>query len=268
MGGFTMYILCTDDEAYNTLKNISLPKAVVIKLSQIEDPQLLQAKSDRTESEYCWTLKPAFLTYVLNNYPHIDIVTHVDADLYFFSDPFTIFHEGACSSVLVTNHLHEKDDDINSGFVSFRRDSQGLKCLEWWKQKCLNWCFFRKEDGKFGDQEYLNKMLADFAGVHVIKTPGVNIAPWNSYRFEFSRHGTKIHLDKDILLFYHFCGFRLLNASEYAIIYHNEDLPIVYEPYINELRHVIGQVERVSPGFCNGLGNDITPDEIFRRGLL
>lgn len=268
MSTFTLFFLCTDSEAYNILKGLQLSKAVVLQLSEVEDEELLSIKGDRTENEYCWTLKPFFLSYILARFPHIDTIAHVDADLYFFSDPYTIFHEGAKHSVLLTRHLHAVNDDINSGFVSFKRDAQGQLCLEWWKRQCIDWCYFRQEGSKFGDQAYLNEMLANFKGILVVQTPGVNIAPWNSYRFNFTRRGPKIYVNDDILIFYHFCGFRMINSKEYAIIYTPEDIPVIYEPYISELGGIVRQVENISPGFCDRSYEPISPDKILRRGLF
>ncbi len=44
------------------------------------------AKSNRIFHEYCWTLKPIFLYYVINKYDNAKYYAHVDADLFFFSD--------------------------------------------------------------------------------------------------------------------------------------------------------------------------------------
>lgn len=268
MQRFTLFILCTDKDTLNVLNGLSLEKVRVFSLYDVETNELLAIKAARTENEYCWTLKPVFLSFVLKNFPEIDIVTHADADLYFFSDPLPIFSEAASHSVLLTKHLHLVNDDVNSGFVIFKRSREGILCLDWWKEQCIGWCFFRKEDDKFGDQSYLDKMLEKFNGVHVVDTHGVNIAPWNSFRFTFERRGLKTYANDDVLIFYHFCGFRLLNAKEYGQIYSPESIPVVYGPYIEELKIVINQIESISPGFCSDIAYDITYSKLVVRGVL
>ncbi len=44
----------------------------------------------------------------------------------------------------------------NVQFVTFRDDAQGSETLRWWRDRCLEWCYFRAEDGKLGDQKYLD----------------------------------------------------------------------------------------------------------------
>ena len=67
----------------------------------------------------------------------------------------------------------------NVEWVTFRRDPDGLEALNWWHDRCIEWCYQRAEDGKMGDQKYLDDWLVRFERVHVVRHPGAGLAPWN-----------------------------------------------------------------------------------------
>ena len=56
---FHLFILCMDDDTYDTLKLLGLENCSLIRLVDFEDEQLLQAKQDRSRAEYCWTCTPS-----------------------------------------------------------------------------------------------------------------------------------------------------------------------------------------------------------------
>src|SRR3712207_8793431 len=43
------------------------------------------AKSDRSHVEYLWTTTPAIILWLLTRHPEIDLLTYLDADLFFYS---------------------------------------------------------------------------------------------------------------------------------------------------------------------------------------
>lgn len=190
---FTLWVLCMDDEVWKQLNCLSFDNIRLIKLSEIETDKLLALKKERTRVEYCWTLTPFTPKIVFEREPSIDRVTYIDADLYFFDTTTKIFDEfeRSNSDVLITQHgyANRYDKSEKSGiycvqFMVFKNTSEALRILNWWQEKCIEWCFNRCEDGKCGDQKYLDDWPERFgSAIHVLKNLSLTLAPWNLERF-------------------------------------------------------------------------------------
>src|SRR5207237_5145326 len=104
---------------------------------------------------------------------------------------------------------HEAKSGIYTvGWVSFRRDADGLACLRWWRERCLEWCRDRHEDGRFADQKYLDDWPTRFEGVRVLQHKGANLAPWNLSNVTVQIREGRIQADEEPLLFFHFHGLK------------------------------------------------------------
>ena len=149
--------------------------------------------------------------------------------------------------------MYEKYGKYNVGWVSFRNNANGLKCLEDWRQDCVRWCYDKLEDGKFGDQKYLDSWPDKYAGIKVINNIGANVAPWNVGRYRLHRDSStnKITVNNYDLIFYHFAGFKQLdnenyitNVSRYFVSLKGILRNSIYLPYVKKLReynNAIGQ---------------------------
>ena len=256
---FNMFILCLDDDAYHILRDLKLANTVLFHISEIEDQELILKRTERRVNEYCWTLKPVFLQFIFKQYPNIDRVTYVDADLCFFADPSVIFSDAPHADILLSPHnflthlkLAENECGIyNSGFISFKRSNISDTCLSWWREKCFGWCHDRPENGKFGDQKYLDLMPSLFSNVVEIKTPGVNIAPWNQSKYKFNIQNGAEYVNKDRLIFYHFCGFRIPNSHQIALTLSVDTsfISILHNPYIYMLKDIIQSIASIRSDF-------------------
>jgi hypothetical protein len=152
----------------------------------------------------------------------------LDADLYFHGDPAAIVQEldNAGKDVLITSHnfskKHERISKITGKycvqFIVFKNTIKGMEVLNWWRNACIDWCYDRIEDGKFGDQKYLDDWTSRFSCVHVCTLPGGGIAPWNVSDYDVvgnPPHGSPIQLvnrkkqKKCKFIFFHFHKFRL-----------------------------------------------------------
>lgn len=261
-----IYVLCMDEQTKLILESLNLPYVVTIGISEVENEDLLQAKMDRGVAEYCWTLSSNFTLYVMQGYAEIDFLTYLDADLLFYSDVQPLFDEIGSASIAIIEHRFSerlKDREVNGRFcvewVGFRRDEQGLACLRRWARQCIEWCYYRLEDGKMGDQKYLDEWPDRYSSCHILLHHGAGIAPWNyaQYRFEKNSSGD-ILVDGIPLIFYHFHQFQLLQNGMFdrlSTFYTSEraEPNDVYERFEKELKKCLADVQTVVPGFNAGL---------------
>ncbi|MBI2791869.1 MAG: glycosyl transferase [Gammaproteobacteria bacterium] len=220
---FHLYIFAFDEPAYQILKLLNLQHATIISMSEFESQDLLKVKSQRTVAEYCWTCTSSTILYCLQKY-HLPEVCYLDADLYFWNDPDVLISEAEDYSILITEHRYTKEYDNSalSGkycvqFMYFKNDTNGIEALEWWRAACLNWCYNRVEDGKFGDQKYLDDWTSRFKHVKLLTHLGGGVAPWNVQQYELLAAKNTVLLKEATtghifdLIFYHFHGLKFIN---------------------------------------------------------
>ncbi|MEW5819371.1 MAG: glycosyl transferase [Cyanobacteriota bacterium] len=251
---FHLYIFAFDDKCFETLNKLNLSCVTVISMKDFESEELLNVKSSRTVVEYFWTCTSSTILYVLEKY-NVDHCTYLDADTYFFADPKVLVEEMENKSVLITEHRYTPKYDASktSGtfcvqFVTFKKNLEGLKVLRHWKDCCINWCYNRIEDGKFGDQKYLDNWPDQFSCIHILKNIGGGVAPWNIQQYEFFENkdylaGKEIQTGKEFkVIFYHFhdvkCNFE---KGLYQIIFYkinNQHNELIYDPYFEHLKAI------------------------------
>lgn len=248
---FHLYIFAFDEKTKVILSEIALPEVTVIGLEELENEDLLRVKPTRTSGEYCWTCTPAIIKYSLEHF-QLDHCTYLDADLFFFKDPKVLIDEvlNANKDVLITPHNYTWifDQTKASGiycvqFMYFKNTRDGMTVLKDWYDQCIDWCYARAENGRFGDQKYLDVWPQKYNCVHILEHLGA-LAPWNV---------NSISLDH--LVFYHFHGFKITNKNKY--FYGWYPLPkkvkkLLYEKYSNEISEVeakLSQHDNYLPSF-------------------
>ncbi len=258
---FHLYIFAFDDTAYKVLTEKQLAHATVIALADFENQDLLAVKANRSVAEYCWTSTPFTIKYCLDNYA-LDHCTYLDADLYFYSDPKILVDEMGDDSVLITPHNYNPKYDVSAvagiycvQFLTIKNTSEGLKVLNWWAQACIKWCYARYEDGKMGDQKYLDSWPYMFDGVYICRNTGAGLAPWNLLNYQYNTipqsSGYKISVDNTPLIFFHFHDLKYLsNNSWYLGGYDVPDFAsqFIYQPYIKTLLAINEQLQTQYPG--------------------
>ena len=261
---FTLYVVCFDDLAFEILEKLKLANLVTISLVDFESEGLLAVKKTRTAGEYCWTCTPHVIRYVLETYK-LEQVTYLDADLRFYEKPSLLLaeFEQADASVLITEHRYtpRHDQSATSGiycvqFMTFNADERGLKVLQWWQDRCLEWCYARFEDGKFGDQKYLDDWPKRFEGVHVLQHLGGGVAPWNIQQYRIQELGNKLYVNEFLIVFYHFHAYKYYadGRHDFVSLYHlnSEVVNLLYRPYGLALLKAYEEIYHVAPDFNRG----------------
>lgn len=257
---FHLFIFAFDDTSYNVLIKLNLEKATIISLTEFENNELLHIKSTRTKTEYYWTSTSSTLLYVLEKYK-VENCTYLDADLFFYSSPKPIFDELGDDSILITEHRYspQYDKSKKSGkycvqFITFKNDERGIKALKWWRDRCLEWCYNRYEEGKFGDQLYLDDWITRFDGVHVMQNQGGGLAAWNVQQYDFYKKNDSLFCKerksgKEFeVIFYHFHYLRFYknNIIELGRRYLTEEVKdYFYKPYIKVLDKIKDEVSKI-----------------------
>lgn len=242
---YTLWVLCVDDKAYEVLTRLNLSNVRLLQLSKLETEDLLRVKPDRSKGEYCWTLTPFAPRFVFEADSTVHRITYVDADIWFRKSTKAIFQEfeNSKKTVLITDHAYapEYDQSATSGqycvqFMTFTRENSE-PVRKWWEERCIEWCYARSEEGKFGDQKYLDDWPERFPEhVHVLNNIALTLAPWNSTRFPYANS-----------VFFHFHGLRIVNNNKINIGFYNLPKPLireVYTPYTVDLKIAVKLLEQ------------------------
>lgn len=231
-GKFTLWVLCVDELAFTTLGKLAEGNLRPLNLSALETEALRRVKGDRTIGEYCWTLTPFAPKFVFNESNEVDRVTYIDADLWFLASPAPVFEEFEATNcgVQITLHGYDPryDDSSDFGkycvqFVTFHRN-HGEVVRQDWADKCLAWCYGRLEDGKFGDQKYLDDWPGTYGKtVNVYSHNPHFLAPWNAFMYPYSEG-----------IVWHFHGFRIHGRTGRRLFFFrtHHPIPVVVSRYV------------------------------------
>lgn len=262
--GAVVHVLCMDDATYGLLGTLDLDVRR-LRLADVEDDDLLRVKPGRSTAEYCWTLSPALCWHVMTENPEIENVTYLDADLMFFSDVQPLFDEIGAASITIIEHRFtprlahlEAYGRFNVEWVTFRRDEQGMRCLKTWRDQCIDWCFARLEDGRIGDQKYLDAWPSTYTSLCILQHKGAGVAPWNFARYRYGARDDSLMVDDVPLIFYHFHQFQILTGGRYDYMstVYSAGSPIpreIYAQYEGAIAGALMRVRAMEPGFNAGI---------------
>ncbi|WP_123257279.1 cell envelope integrity protein TolA [Niallia circulans] len=258
---FNLWVCCTDAITHKFLNEKNLKNMHLIRVEEIENDQLRAVKQERMINEYCWTLKSFLIEYILKN-NDIEQVLYCDGDIYFFSNPASIFNEWGSASIFLTpqrdlDWVEQKYGKYQAGIIGFRKDEIGLSAVQWWKERCIEWCGVVESNGRFGDQKYLDQLPIMYDNVRISSNLGVNAAPWNiiyNNDFNVSLQGDKVFINNDPLVAYHFSCITIYDSDKYdlwsmhQLNIQKEIMNYIYVPYLDLLENLIKNYQNSYPG--------------------
>lgn len=248
---FQLWVLAMDPLCCDILNALNLDHIRIIKRHDFEagDLGLSQARNDRSVIEYYFTCTPSLPLFIFNNHREINQLTYIDADLFFFADPDPLFVEMGSGSVAIIAHRfaaglrHQEQHGLyNVGWICFSRTTDGIGCLQWWRDRCIEWCYDRVEGTRFAEQKYLNEWPQRFKGVVVLQNKGANLALWNAANYRIGVNSEGIFVDDQPLIFFHFHGLKKINRWLYDAAFGEYGLPprsiptrSIFRPYLRAL---------------------------------
>lgn len=261
---FKLWTLCVDNKTYFLLKNLGLKKLALVKQKEIEDQELLSAKIGRTTREYTWTSKPAFIYHLLISHKDINDLIYTDADMAFFQSPKQILKEVGNHSVGITHHNFSKEleykgkqvGEYNSGIVYLKNNKTGRRCSKFWKNKCIEFCYYKPHALGVGDQMYLSLFPKKFPDTYVFKNKAINFGPWSIGSSKIKKNKGKILIDGKPLVCFHFHQFQIHSPQTFTPVVGYKIPKIlmrnIYSKYEEYIKHGTKTVKESEPSYRYG----------------
>lgn len=267
---FRFYIICLNKDSRKLFESLGLSNAVLIDAEVLEayDEELAAVKGKRSIKQYAWAVKPSAALYIFEKYSKVDHIIWLDGDTLFLSSPEPIYEEWGEYPVALTEekftgkyeHIAEIYGFYNTGFMGFRRSDTALKCLEYFRQKLMEWNYDEKEQYRWNDQLYVSDWPQRFENIEVIKNHGVNMTPFifnrllNEAEYSLSEKDGCLYMGEVRITLFHFYGFNYLNRHEFELccytdIYDQAEINKIYLPYIKGSVEMIDEIGKIDRGF-------------------
>jgi len=248
-----IFILCLDNNVYEIVSKFQNVIPVLPGEIEISYPELLKVKSHRLNKEYYATMTAFFPLHIFNRHSEVDVLFYTDADIAFWSDPSEMLDVFGNKSLMVVDHGFEPPRSgvrFNVGILGYRNDGYCKEFLNWWKDRCIEWCKWEtRSDGMCADQGYLNIVHDEpqkFKNTMSCPHPGINIGPWNIAKHQITESDGRLLVDGSYnLICYHYHEFKMLGLDSYHSTgwkHTASDRELIYEPYFELMQQSISNV--------------------------
>ncbi len=253
---FNLYALCMDQTAHDMLRKLNQPNLIPVPLSEIENDETRIVRQRTTHGQFCWVCQPLICIYVLDHF-RADMVTYLESDSLFFSDPTVLFKELEGYSVSLVPHRYTPkfDNTKNAGkfcvqFNAFRNDPQARQVLSFWKSNCYK--YTKDKPLYFPGQSTLDAWPEQFKCVREIENIGAGVAPWNVQQYAIRNTGNGTYVNDVPLIFYHYHKYCRYDDGSHELGPYpltKEVIDHIYAPYVKELDEVEKWIQSIDPTF-------------------
>jgi len=248
---FIFYVLALDNETYDYLQSLEYENLVIISPSSYNSYFNISPDRYSDKKQYYFSATPNLCLYVLQNFPEVNLLLYLDADVYVFNSLDCLYDEIGEASIAICSHrfhplfklLSKNYGRYNVGVNIFRRSGEGVKCLNDWKNDCDNW-YPGKPDYPFKifyDQIYLDRWPDRYDDIKIIENIGVDVAPWNIANYRFTIRDGSYYVNDKPLIIYHFSSLKKISENVWNgnTIYYFRSikgvLRNIYSDYIKEI---------------------------------
>jgi hypothetical protein len=172
--------------------------------------------------ELATALKPFLLRRLLAR-ADCDAAVYLDPDVVVFSALTEVVEGLASSSILLTPHQTTPATDTfgviadeictlqhgtyNLGFIAVADRPEGRRFARWWAERTYRFCRVDLPSGLFTDQRWADLAPAFFEEVGILRSPRLNVAPWNLAGRPLTGHPPDgLRVAGKPLGFFHFSG--------------------------------------------------------------
>jgi hypothetical protein len=195
----------------------------IITIEELSIPDLKSWIFKHSIVEMCTGVKGLAFKEIIKRY-NCDKLFYFDPDMVIFSRLDSLLDKLNSYSILLTPHQTEPEESneavvdneicslrhgvFNLGFLGIKSSKEGQRFLDWWSNRCLNFCYDDIAGGLFTDQRWVDLVTAFFTDFYILREPIYNVATWNlTNRIATGSLEQGIFVNGVPLCFYHFSGF-------------------------------------------------------------
>ncbi|MFM2005310.1 MAG: hypothetical protein RLZZ09_965, partial [Pseudomonadota bacterium] len=173
--------------------------------------------------ELATAIKPVMLNRLLTRSDCAGVI-YLDPDIVLFSPlnevmqaleeasialtPHQVTPESTLGAIMDNEICSLKHGIYNLGFLAVAPTRIGKAFASWWSERTYHFCRAEIHHGLFTDQRWMDLVPAFFEDVRILRTPRLNVAPWNLTTRQVEGRLTQgITVNREPLGFYHFTGF-------------------------------------------------------------
>ncbi|MFC2152106.1 glycosyltransferase [Bacteroidota bacterium] len=248
---FVFFVLAFDEKTFEYLSKLKYDNLIPISVTDYNNYFNTNPDKYDDRKQYYFSATPNICIYLFKQFPDIDSLLYLDADVYIFSSLNPLYDEVENASIAYCPHrthpmfnkLAKNHGKYNVGVNFFKNTEIAKTCLLDWKSDCENW--YKGMPGYhlqyFSDQIFLDKWENKYSGINIIQNIGVNAAPWNAVNYIFSENNGDFYVNDKPLVIYHFSSVKKISNKKWNCntIYYfasiKNTLRKIYKIYIEEI---------------------------------